>query len=72
MILPLRRTLVRSVLLFSFFCAATKSPAQLLQQKNTYTLADTLRGSLNENRDWWDVLRYDITVKPDFDKKEIE
>jgi aminopeptidase N len=72
MILPLRRTLVRFVLLFSFFCTATKSSAQLLQQKNTYTLADTLRGSLNENRDWWDVLRYDITVKPNFEKKEIE
>jgi aminopeptidase N len=72
MIHPLRRTLVRSVLLFSFFCTATKSFAQLLQQKNTYTLADTLRGSLNENRDWWDVLRYDITVKPNFEKKEIE
>jgi aminopeptidase N len=72
MIHPLRRTLVLSILLFCFFCAVTKGSAQLLQQKNTYTLADTLRGSINENRDWWDVLRYDITVKPDFDKKEIE
>lgn len=46
--------------------------AQLTTPKNTFTKADTLRGSNNENRDWWDVLRYDITVKPDFDKKEIE
>ena len=46
--------------------------AQLLKNKPTFTKADTLRGSLNENRDWWDVLRYDITVKPDFEKKEIE
>ncbi len=46
--------------------------AQLNTPKNTFTKADTLRGSNNENRDWWDVLYYDITVKPDFEKKEIE
>ncbi len=46
--------------------------AQLGDDKNKFTKADTLRGSLNENRDWWDVLRYDIEVKPDFQKKTIE
>jgi aminopeptidase N len=46
--------------------------AQLGEKKNAYTHADTLRGSLNEDRDWWDVLRYDITVKPDFTAKTIE
>lgn len=46
--------------------------AQLNSPKNIFTKADTLRGSNNENRDWWDVLRYEITVKPDFEKKEIE
>lgn len=45
--------------------------AQLGEIKNKFTKADTLRGSLNENRDWWDVLRYDIEVKPDFDSKSI-
>ncbi|MFY8128948.1 MAG: M1 family metallopeptidase, partial [Chitinophagaceae bacterium] len=34
--------------------------------------ADTLRGSLNENRDWWDVLHYDINVTPDFNNKSIK
>ena len=56
------------VLLFN----TTQTNAQLLKNKPTFTKADTLRGSLNENRDWWDVLRYDITVKPDYEKKEIE
>lgn len=65
-------TLQRSLLLFIFFCMAVIANAQLLKNKPTFTKADTLRGSLNENRDWWDVLRYDITVKPDFEKKEIE
>jgi aminopeptidase N len=56
------------LLLFS----TKQTNAQLLKNKPAFTHADTLRGSLNENRDWWDVLRYDITVKPDFEKKEIE
>ncbi len=49
----------------------TITHAQLGQKKETFTHADTLRGSLNENRIWWDVLRYDITVKPDYASKTI-
>jgi hypothetical protein len=47
------------------------SKAQLGEKKETFTHADTLRGSLNANRTWWDVLRYDITVKPDYSSKTI-
>lgn len=36
-----------------------------------FTRADTLRGSLNENRTWWDVQRYDIEVEPDFETETI-
>jgi hypothetical protein len=36
-----------------------------------FTRADTLRGTLNAERTWWNVLRYDITVKPDFNAKSI-
>ncbi|PKB18999.1 peptidase M1-like protein, partial [Flavobacterium sp. 5] len=42
------------------------------QTTKVYTLADTLRGSLTPERLWWDVLRYDITVKPDYDNKLIQ
>lgn len=42
------------------------------QEKTTFTHADTLRGSVTPERAWWDVLRYDITVKPDYDNKTIE
>jgi len=61
-------------ILLAIYCLllATCVNAQLITPKQTFTKADTLRGSNNENRDWWDVLHYDITVKPDFDKKEIE
>ena len=46
--------------------------AQLGEKKYQFTKADTLRGSLNENRDWWNVLRYDVEVKPDYTSKEIQ
>ncbi|WP_348822328.1 M1 family metallopeptidase [Flavobacterium aestuarii] len=42
------------------------------QNPKIYTLADTLRGSITAERQWWDVLRYDITVKPDYDSKTIQ
>lgn len=61
-----------SLLAFGFLLFSYKLQAQLTSPKQTFTRADTLRGSNNENRNWWDVLRYDITVKPDFEKKEIE
>src|SRR5215470_6165804 len=43
----------------------------LSAQKNGFTHSDTLRGSITPERAWWDVWRYDITVKPDFDGKTI-
>jgi len=46
--------------------------AQLGVKKETFTHADTLRGSLNPERTWWDVLRYDVEVKPDYNSKTIE
>jgi aminopeptidase N len=36
-----------------------------------FALADTLRGSITPERAWWDVLRYDIWVRPDYEKKYI-
>lgn len=39
------------------------------QKKTAFTHADTLRGSLNEERNWWDVMRYDISITPDFKNK---
>ncbi len=58
---------------FTFLLFTCFSQAQLtIANKQVFTIADTLRGSNNENRDWWDVLRYDISVKPDFEKKEID
>ena len=60
------------LLAFAFLFFTFRIQAQLTTPKQIFTKADTLRGSNNENRDWWDVMRYDITVQPDFEKKEIE
>ncbi len=38
-------------------------------QPKSFTHADTLRGSITAERAWWDVLRYDIVVEPDFNAK---
>jgi aminopeptidase N len=54
--------------LLLFFCnmvlfAQTKKPS--------YSLADTLRGSLMPERTWWDVQRYELAFKPDYNNKSI-
>lgn len=51
---------------------ASISLAQVPKKTKTFTHADTLRGSLNPDRDWWDVQKYDIQVTPDFLTKTIE
>jgi aminopeptidase N len=50
-----------------FYIKAQKAP-----EKEKFTAADTLRGSLNTNRSWWDVKRYDLEVEPDFASKQIK
>jgi aminopeptidase N len=45
--------------------------AQPLSQKDSFTRADTLRGTITPERAWWDVLRYDIGVTPDYATKSI-
>jgi len=41
-------------------------------QEKPFTHADTLRGTITPERAWWDVLRYDIWVKPDYEAKTIQ
>src|SRR5215831_4478176 len=36
-----------------------------------YTHQDTLRGTIGPERAWWDVLRYDLAVTPDYANKAI-
>jgi aminopeptidase N len=39
---------------------------------NAYTRQDTLRGSNGRGRDWWDVVKYDLSVKLDTSTKSIK
>lgn len=52
-----------------FFLVLFSSNAQTKTPR--FTRADTLRGSNGEGRKYWDVLHYDLRIKPDLTKKSI-
>ncbi|MEJ7738943.1 MAG: M1 family metallopeptidase [Chitinophagaceae bacterium] len=41
------------------------------KQPKSFSVQDTLRGTLTAERSWWDVRYYGISVKPDFTTKTI-
>jgi len=45
---------------------------QLLNSKQNFNRQDTLRGTNGPFRTTWDVLHYEITVKPDYETKTIQ
>lgn len=57
---------------FVWISAVFMSHAQVLSHKTHYTRQDSLRGSNTEFRNWWNVLRYDIEIEADFNKKFIQ
>jgi hypothetical protein len=58
--------IISLVLLFSL-----RNLGQVADKTPVFTHADTVRGSISPERAWWDVLRYDIAVKPDYNDKTI-
>jgi aminopeptidase N len=60
-----------TILNFSLL-APGHSFAQPLNGSKKLTHQDTLRGTITPERAWWDVLRYTISVQPDYGKKTIE
>lgn len=56
---------------FAFLLLTGFSYSQPLNKKTTFTIQDTLRGSIGPERAWWDVLHYDISVTPDYTTKTI-
>jgi aminopeptidase N len=59
-------------LLLIGLCSGLLVKAQLGPITKPLTRADTLRGSITPERAWWDVVRYDIGVTPDFESKTIK
>jgi aminopeptidase N len=45
--------------------------AQLFNPHQEFTRQDTLRGSITPERNWWDVIHYDLNVRVFPDKKSI-
>jgi aminopeptidase N len=54
----------RTAVIFSLLFVNKFSSAQ-------YTHQDTLRGTIGPERAWWDVLHYDLSITPDYNKKSI-
>ena len=62
-----------SILVFSFSIIVLQACiAQPSGIKKKFTHADTLRGSITPEREWWDVIHYSISVRPDYEKKFIQ
>ena len=60
---------ILSILIFHFL--SFTSQAQPLHQKQEFTHADTLRGTITPERAWWDVTHYSLSVNFDFNKRSI-
>ncbi len=63
-------TLVITLSQTLYYCQ-TVAAQSTAQPPVKFTSADTLRGSLNPNRTWWDVKRYDIEIEPDYATKSL-
>lgn len=46
--------------------------AQIFSPKDVFTRQDSLRGTNNSYRNWWDVKRYDVFVETDFEEKFLK
>lgn len=65
--IQIKQTCIFLLLLF----IASSCVAQPLGNKGKFTHQDTLRGSITPERAWWDVMRYELSVTPDYTTKTI-
>lgn len=63
-------TMKKLVLLLGLISIITN--AQVLNNKQEFTRQDSLRGTNNEFRNWWDVKKYKVSVEPDYQSKSIK
>ncbi len=59
------KLLILGCLMISVLCSAQSS------NENMFSLDDSLRGTLNKHRDWWNVVRYDLEIVPDILSKSV-
>ena len=63
-------TMKKLVLLLGLISITTN--AQVLNHKQEFTRQDSLRGTNNEFRNWWDVKKYKVSVEADYQSKSIK
>ncbi|MBK9175895.1 MAG: M1 family metallopeptidase [Flavobacteriales bacterium] len=63
---------MRSPAIVITFLVVHVSWAQLGDGRKVFTRADSLRGSIGPERAWWNVVGYDVGVRPDFVERSIE
>ncbi len=59
-------------IVFSFLFSFAKGQLLDSNKPQSFTHADSLRGSLNPERTWWNVLKYDLVIQPDYLQKNIK
>jgi aminopeptidase N len=59
------------LILFTSLFITNVSSGQLFNKNAKFTHQDTLRGSIGPGRNWWDVMKYEIYVRPDYESKSI-
>ncbi len=63
-------TMKKLVLLLGLISITTN--AQVLNNKQEFTRQDSLRGTNNEFRNWWNIKHYKVSVEPDYQSKSIK
>jgi aminopeptidase N len=66
--------MLRNLLFIAGLCLLLHIPgkAQLLTpEKSTYSRYDSLRGTITPERAWWNLLKYELSVTPDYEKRSI-
>jgi aminopeptidase N len=64
------RTILNSLL--ALILKTHWASCQPLNSKTAFTRQDSLRGSLNAEREWWDVDYYTIDIHPDYEKRRLQ
>jgi len=62
---------IQNISIICLLLAGLWAEGQPLSQKKAFTRQDSLRGSITPERAWWDVLRYNIEVTPDYNTRSI-
>ncbi len=71
-ILRVQHAVLKLILALSvILCKHNTAEAQLLNKKQDFTKADTLRGTYGPERDWWDVQHYDLHVSFNIEEQTI-